>query len=50
MGLWGSLVTFQVWDLTTAVQIRVFPFIPRFWEKKSWAFKSPKTNARTFLY
>jgi hypothetical protein len=26
MGLWGSLVAFQVWDLTTPVQIRVTPF------------------------
>ena len=26
MGLWGSLVAFQVWDLTTPVQIRAAPF------------------------
>ena len=25
--MWGSLVAFQVWDLTTPVQIRAFPFI-----------------------
>ena len=27
MGLWGSLVAFQVWDLTTPVQIRAFPLL-----------------------
>lgn len=27
MGLWGSLVAFEVWDFATPVQIRVAPFI-----------------------
>ena len=27
MGLWGSLVAFEVWDFATPVQIRVSPFI-----------------------
>ena len=35
MGLWGSLVAFQVWDLTTPVQIRAFPFIMTSKSKKS---------------
>ncbi len=26
MGLWGSLVAFQVWGLMTPVQIRVAPY------------------------
>ena len=26
MGLWGNLVAFQVWDLTTPVQIRAAPY------------------------
>jgi hypothetical protein len=25
--MWGSLVAFQVWDLTTPVQIRASPFL-----------------------
>ena len=27
MGLWGSLVAFEVWDFATAVQICVAPFL-----------------------
>ncbi len=26
MGLWGSLVALEVWDLSTPVQIRAAPF------------------------
>ena len=33
-GLWGSLVAFQVWDLTTPVQIRAAPFRMEKQEKK----------------
>ncbi len=41
MGLWGSLVAFQVWDLTTPVQIRAAPFK----NSKKMTTKSKKTKS-----
>lgn len=38
MGVWGSLVAFQVWDLTTPVQIRALPYII------TWQQKQKKQN------
>ncbi|KHO45008.1 MAG: hypothetical protein QJ16_C0023G0018 [archaeon GW2011_AR1] len=38
MGLWGSLVALEVWDLSTPVQIRAAPF-------KKMTTKSKKTKS-----
>lgn len=46
MGLWGSLVAFQVWDLTTPVQIRVAPFNNKMATKSKKSKSSGRFGAR----